>query len=220
MEKMKKKFMLLLLAGLLLTGCAEQETNHTANSANNQANQNTTESSGENTDQAINESTTGENTTESEQAQGEEDVYILNFEANTIDGEAMTSEMFAQSKLTMINVWATYCNPCLSEMPDLGEIATAYDSTEFQMLGIISDVAEGASEGDITNAKELIAQTKATYPHLLLNESLYTNLVGAVDSVPTTFFVNQKGEIIGYTIGAKSKADWEEIIHGLLEENE
>ena len=210
---MKKKLMLLLLAGLLLAGCAEHETNSTPNSASNQANENATESSGEKTDE-----TTSENTTESEQAQGEEDVYILNFEANTIDGEALTADMFAQSKLTMINVWATYCNPCLSEMPDLGEIAASYDSAEFQMLGIISDVAEGASEGDITNAKDLIAQTKATYPHLLLNESLYTNLVGAVDSVPTTFFVNQKGEVIGYTIGAKPKADWEEVINGLLEE--
>ena len=186
---MKKKFMLLFLAGLLLAGCAERETNHTANSATNQENQNTTESSGENTDETINENTTGESATESAQAQGEEGGYVLNFEANTIDGEALTSEMLAQSKLTMINVWATYCNPCLSEMPDLGEIATAYDSAEFQMLGIISDVTEGASEGDITNAKALISQTKATYPHLLLNESLYTNLVGAVDSVPTTFFV-------------------------------
>ena len=216
---MKKKFMLLLLAGLLLTGCAEQETNNEANNVTNQENQNTTESSEENADEETSKSVTDESTTGSDQAQGDEDVYVLHFEANTIDGEALTSEMFAQSKLTMINVWATYCNPCLSEMPDLGEIATAYDSAEFQMLGIISDVAEGASEGDITNAKDLIAQTKATYPHLLLNESLYTNLVGAVDSVPTTFFVNQKGEIIGYTIGAKSKADWEEIIHGLLAEN-
>ena len=80
-------------------------------------------------------------------------------------------------------------------------------------------MAEGAEEDDVTNAKDLITQTGANYPHLLLNESLYTNLVGAVDSVPTTFFVNQEGEILGYTIGAKSKADWEEIIIGLLEEN-
>ena len=163
------------------------------------------------------EKTSGKDT--SGDTDAKEDVYVLNFTASTIDGEQITSEIFANSKLTMLNVWATYCNPCLSEMPDLGEIAAAYDATDFQMLGIISDVAEGATETELTNAQNLIHQTGATYPHLLLSESLYTNLVGAVDSVPTTFFVNQKGEVIGYTIGAKPKAEWEEIINGLLEES-
>ena len=116
-----------------------------------------------------------------------EEPYIVSFEANTIDGKEYSSDAFSQSRLTMINVWATYCNPCLSEMPDLGEIATEYDSAELQMIGVISDVAETAAENDIKNAKELIEQTGAQYQHLLLSESLYTNLVGGVNSVPTTF---------------------------------
>ena len=215
---MKKKGILLLIVGMLLAGCSKNSVSNLKESNANIADDASIEKTSEKDTLEGADETTSESTTESEQAQGEEDVYILNFEANTIDGEALTSQVFSQSKLTMINVWATYCNPCLSEMPDLGEIAASYDSAEFQMLGIISDVAEGASEGDITNAKDLIAQTKATYPHLLLNESLYTNLVGAVDSVPTTFFVNQRGEVIGYSIGAKPKADWEEVINGLLEE--
>lgn len=223
---MKKKCMLLLLAGLLLTGCSEnaklgsnnngtQISDENANSNNNDTiDQNTNESSNQKPDQ-----NTSENTAESGKTQGEEEAYILNFEAATIDGEKMTSEIFSNSKLTMINVWATYCNPCISEMPALGEIASSYDNTEFQMIGIISDVAEGASEADLANAKDLINQTEANYPHLLLNESLYTNLVGGVDSVPTTFFVNQDGTVIGYTIGAKSETEWKELIYGLLETN-
>lgn len=229
---MKKKFILLLLAGMLLTGCS-QNTQSSSEANNTDANvtelsDETVEKKGEETtDETVVENeaesetqSASENTdAQSENTDSQEEAYILNFEASTIEGETLTSETFAGSKLTMINVWATYCNPCLSEMPDLGEIAAAYDTADFQIIGIISDVAEGAEEDDVTNAKDLITQTGANYPHLLLNESLYTNLVGAVDSVPTTFFVNQEGEILGYTIGAKSKADWEEIINGLLEEN-
>ncbi len=148
-------------------------------------------------------------------AEGQE-VYVLEFDAATVDGEAITSECFADTKLTMINVWATYCNPCLSEMPDLGEIAAAYDKSEFQIMGIVCDVMSDAKKEDIEYAKELINTTKANYPHLLLNESLYMNLVGAVESVPTTFFVNHKGELLGYVIGAQSKATWEGIINDLL----
>ena len=50
------------------------------------------------------------------------------FEAKDMEGNEVTSGVFAESKLTMINVWATYCNPCLNEMPDLGELSGEYDS--------------------------------------------------------------------------------------------
>ncbi len=202
---MKLRFVMIILLGALLTGCAQNKEAVMENE--------TIESTSEVVSEAeVQTETTTEETTETQ----EEEPYIVSFEANTIDGEAFSSDIFAQSRLTMINVWATYCNPCLSEMPDLGEIAAEYDSTEFQMIGIISDVAEESSEEDINNAKDLIEQTKANYPHLLLNESLYMNLVGGVSSVPTTFFVNQKGEMLGYAMGAQSKETWVSIIEDLL----
>lgn len=145
-----------------------------------------------------------------------EEAYVLTFETTTVDGEALTSECFADSKLTMLNVWATYCSPCLEEMPYLGEIAAAYDKTEFQMIGVVSDVVENAEEDAINEAKELITQTGANYPHLLLSESLYNNLLSSVSAVPTTFFINQEGEVLGYLIGAYPKENWEEIISELL----
>lgn len=153
-------------------------------------------------------------------AETEQETYILTFEATTTDGETLTSDCLSESKLTMINVWATYCNPCLDEMPDLGEIAASYDKAEFQMLGIVSDVMEGDSPENVEYAKELITQTNANYPHLLLNQSLYSNLVGGVEAVPTTFFVTKDGEVLGYVLGAQSKEGWEEIINGLLAEME
>lgn len=206
---MKNKIFILLLAGLLLTGCG-QETNQSQNSSN--TSESTSKTGATNPFLADSESTAE---TEAQEP------YILTFEATTIEGEEMTSDIFADSKLTMINIWATYCNPCLIEMPDLGEIATEYDKTDFQMIGIISDVTTEADDADITAAKDLIEDTKATtYPHLLLNQSLYYNLVGATDSVPTTFFVNQKGELLGYLVGSQSKDTWVAIIEDLLSELE
>ena len=145
--------------------------------------------------------------------------FIVTFEASTIDGETITSDCFADSKLTMLNVWATYCNPCLREMPDLGEIAVSYDSSDFQMLGAISDISVFSEADAIAAAVELIEKTGATtYPHLLLNESLYQNLIGGVDSVPTTFFINKQGELLGYVVGSRSKETWKGLIDELLAE--
>lgn len=142
----------------------------------------------------------------------------VTFEAQTLDGESLSSDLFSESRITMVNVWATYCNPCLSEMPGLGELASSYDAGDFQLIGIISDVMEGTDEKTLKKAADLVAETGADYPHLLLNESLYNALLTGVSAVPTTFFVDQDGQIVDTVIGAMEKSAWEEKIDALLEE--
>lgn len=142
----------------------------------------------------------------------------LVFEGQDLDGNAVTSDIFSQSKLTMISVWATYCNPCLREMPDLGELAGEYDTADFQLIGIVSDVQENGSEDKLEKAVSLVEKTGADYPHLLLNESLYSALVVNVSGVPTTFFVDENGVVLGAVAGSYEKSVWKEIIDGLLEE--
>lgn len=204
---MKKRLFILLLAGLLLIGCGGSGSSSDTNNGGDTSTQQTTNSENVGSENASTEST-------------EQQVYAMEFaNAVTADGGTMSSDVFADSKLTMINVWATFCGPCINEMPDLGEIATTYDVAEFQLIGIVADTMEG-DEAMLEEAKAIIEETGANYPHLLLNEELYVNLVGASDSVPTTYFFNQDGELLGYLVGAQSKEVWEEIINGLLEEIE
>lgn len=142
----------------------------------------------------------------------------VSFEAATVDGEAVTSDLFADSALTMINVWATYCNPCLSEMPDLGALASEYDASDFQIIGIISDVPKDGDPSALELAQKLIDETGADYPHLLLNESLYYGLLSDVTAVPTTFFIDSDGKILDTVIGSNDKDTWKEKIDALLDE--
>lgn len=150
--------------------------------------------------------------------QGNENENAVTFEGKDMEGNTISQTICENSKLTMINVWATYCNPCLNEMPELGELATEYDAKDFQLIGIISDVLEGQDEESIAYAADLIEETGADYPHMLLNESLYYGLLQDVSAVPTTFFLNKKGEILDVVVGAMDKSRWEEKINGLLEE--
>lgn len=136
------------------------------------------------------------------------------FEGTDLEGNAVSSDVFSQSRLTMVNVWATYCNPCLSEMPALGELAASYDTEEFQIIGIVSDVMEGE---DQSTAEGLVEQTGANYTHLLLNESIYNGLLTDVTAVPTTFFIDGEGKVLDVVVGAMKKSAWEDRINGLLE---
>lgn len=138
------------------------------------------------------------------------------FTGTDLEGNAVASDdIFSRSKLTMVNIWATYCGPCLEEMPGLGELAAEYDAQEFQIVGIVSDVKEGE---DQTLAESLVRETGANYLHLLRSDSIERALMGGVSAVPTTFFFNQEGNFLGGLVGSGEKAAWEEIIHGLLEE--
>lgn len=195
---MKKRLLaIILLAALSLSGCGSNKPNEELDKITNE----------------ISPSASGETST------GEEK-YFVTFEATTTDGAAWNSDKFANSKLTMINVWATYCNPCLSEMPALGELAAEYDPAQFQIVGVVSDVMAEDAVKNIEYAKQLISETKANYPHLLLNESLYMSLVGAVSAVPTTFFVRQDGSLVGYLTGAMSKENWKTLIDDLLSQEQ
>lgn len=140
------------------------------------------------------------------------------FEGQDMEGNSVSSDIFSESKLTMVNVWATYCSPCLNEMPGLGELAQEYDPEEFQIIGIVSDVDEGAAEDKVRLVNVLIEQTSADYAHVLVNESVYKGLIRDVTAVPTTFFFNKKGELLDTVVGSMEKAAWEEKINAFLEE--
>lgn len=168
----------------------------------------------------ISERTEGSSARESENTlppESENSSSSITFEALDMEGNTVSAGIFAETKLTMVNVWATYCNPCLREMPGLGELAGEYAPEEFRIVGVISDVMEGADQKSIDLAASLIEETGADYLHLLLNESLYYALLTDVTAVPTTFFIDENGEILDTVVGSMEKSAWEERINALLE---
>lgn len=140
-------------------------------------------------------------------------IYIT-FEGTDLEGDPISQDIFTQSKLTMVNVWATYCDPCLREMPGLGELAAEHDRSEFQIIGIVSDVREGEDQELV---ERLIQETGADYPHLLANDSIDQAILSSVSGVPTTFFFDGEGAYLGGVVGSAEKSAWEEIVRGFLE---
>ena len=131
------------------------------------------------------------------------------FITTDLQGNEVTQEIFGEAKLTVLNVWATYCGPCIKEMPYLGELSKEYNSAEVQIIGIPMDVY---NEDYLAYANQLIAETGAEYTHLLLSQELYDWGLTDIQYVPTTFFINQEGEVISSVVGSFSKEDWKKMI--------
>ena len=141
------------------------------------------------------------------------------FVTTDIAGNPLGEQVFSGHKLTMVNIWATFCGPCVEEMPDLAQLQTQYGD-EFQVIGIVIDAAD--KNGNIlpdkkAEAASIIEATGADYLHLLPSASLNKAYLNEVRSVPVTIFVDENGQQIGQSyIGAKSKAQWSKILDALL----
>ena len=121
----------------------------------------------------------------------------------------------------MVNVWATFCGPCINEMPDLGELAAEYADKGVQIIGLVSDTMDSdgtISDSQVETAKEIVAETGADYRHLLPSDDLL-GILSQIYAVPTTFFVDSEGVQVGDAIvTAQSKKKWIETIDGMLAE--
>lgn len=152
--------------------------------------------------------------------QSGEDGVLASFTAETIDGETADAGIFSGYELTMVNVWATFCGPCIREMPDLAALHAEYADRGFQIVGIVADVVDldGNFMPDMVDtAVEIIEATGADYLHLLPSDSLQEALLKNAVYVPTTIFVDQQGKQVGdMLVGSRSREEWTEIIDGLL----
>lgn len=144
---------------------------------------------------------TGKSNTEQgdiEQADYEQDPFVMpEFSAIDLQGNTVTEEIFSQVDLTVVNFWATYCGPCINELPELGEWSESM-ADNVQIIGIIVDV--GSEESDeYTLAQQIVEQTGAGYLHLAAAEE-FDDIISELIGVPTTFFVDKNGDIVGEPI--------------------
>lgn len=142
------------------------------------------------------------------------------FTATDIDGNPVDQTLFADYKLTMINVWATYCSPCINEMPDLGRLHEDMAAEGVQIVGLVSDALDSSgniSQSQVDLARDIIEATGANYTHMLPSQDLISTVLWQVTAVPTTIFVDHTGELVGYAYaGSRSYDQWTAIIYDTL----
>lgn len=143
------------------------------------------------------------------------------FTMQDIDGETYTEALFAEHELTMVNLFATWCSPCIREIPELEQLHHDLADQGFGLIGVVLDGADPTGTPDpkaIEKAKELAEKTGASYPFLLPDSSAMNGRLIGVDSVPESFFVDREGNIVGEVyLGARSLEDWTAVVQQELQ---
>ncbi len=155
-----------------------------------------------------------------EDLQGVKHHSFSKFTAIDLAGNKFDQNIFKGKKLTMINIWATFCRPCINEMPDLEILSKEYAEKGLQVIGIICDVtySDGVyNKVLLEDALNIIEQTGVTYTSLLPSESLNEIKLSEVYSVPETIFVDENGNIVGESyVGSRSLENWKTIVDSIM----
>lgn len=92
------------------------------------------------------------------------------FETKGIDGETYTEKMFSDYDLTLVNIFATWCSPCVKEIPDLQKLSEELKEKGVGVVGVVMNAADEKGNPDEESVKKagvLQDKTKASYPFLI-----------------------------------------------------
>ena len=134
-----------------------------------------------------------------------EGVDAPNFTLKNLEGKEVSLNEF-RGKYVLVNFWATWCGPCKIEMPSLETLYQRFKNKNFVMLAISNDMY-GA-----TVVKPFVKANKINFPVLLDQQLKASNRFGVV-SLPSTFMIDPKGEIIGAILGAENWATPNNILY-------
>lgn len=147
------------------------------------------------------------------------------FSTTDVNGNPFDQSMFKDYDLTLVNIFTTWCSPCVNELPELEKLYQEV-SKEYNVgvAGIVMDtVDENFEQTDDTaesleKAKLLAEKTGCTFPFLIPDKTAMNGRLIGIDGFPETFFVDRDGNIVGGTYpGSRSYEEWSETVKAELE---
>jgi peroxiredoxin len=124
------------------------------------------------------------------------------FELVSLDGRKVKLSDF-RGKAVVLNFWATWCAPCKIEMPWFVDLQNQYGKDGLTILGVAMD------DSDSQKIAQFASEMGVNYP-VLLGTNKVSEAYGDVEYLPTTFYINRQGKIVGKVAGLIGKAEIED----------
>lgn len=189
------KYAALCAALLLMTGCA-------GTSADSQSTEKAS------TSPAVENDETAETQTDAN--------LFPSFTATDLDGNSVTESIFSEKDLTVLNIWGTFCGPCIGEMPELGAWAKEMPDN-VQILGLIIDINGEDDTEHRDLAVDITQKAGVDFTNLVANAD-FAPILRNVVGVPTTLFIDGEGKIVGDPIVGADVDGYKKFVEEYLDE--
>ena len=136
----------------------------------------------------------------------------LVFETTDLEGNPLTSEeIFSGHRITMINLWATWCDPCREELPELSRMAEDFEAQGCQIIGICLDAED---EETMAEGRAILEEAGVGYLNIVPFEGREELLPNKL--YPTTFFVDEDGTVLDEVISGAMLTRYPQALEKLL----
>jgi len=131
------------------------------------------------------------------------------FELQSINGNTVKLSDY-KGKVVLIDFWATWCPPCRKSIPDLISLKNKYKDKGFEVIGISLD-----QQNTIKDVAPFAKDYQINYPVVFADQNVW-EAYGQIQSIPTSFLINKKGEIAAKHIGYVEISQYQKEIEELL----
>lgn len=127
------------------------------------------------------------------------------FDEVDMEGNPVTSNIFADYDATIVNFWNNGCGTCIAEMPELEELYHDFQERNINLIGVGTDSGESQEQLDL--AREILAEKGVTYTNVSPDPEgdFYQDFIADIFTYPTTYVVDSEGNIIGASIAGNVK---------------
>ena len=130
------------------------------------------------------------------------------FTAKDLEGKEISSaDLFAKNEVTMLNIWATWCGPCIGELEELQKLHTDLQEKGCGLVGMLID-------DDQETANQLISENGLTYPMIWAPDTLGDFIT--LEGVPTTLFIGKDGTVLASPIVGADVEGYNETLATLI----
>ena len=137
---------------------------------------------------------------------------VLSFETTDLDGNPVSSEeIFSRHEYTLLNIWASWCEPCKGELAELDALNDRLADMDCGVVGLLQD---SAKESRVEKAKAIMAEKGATYLCIKAPDGLEEMLL--IENFPTTYVIDRSGTVVETPIVGAYVNAYEERVNDLL----